>query len=222
LAERSEPTPSIQAPELQSLGLSIDRPLVVVDFDEVLGLFLKGFGEFLAEQGLDLRVRRYALFESIFRAGEIEPLAHADAQALYDAYFHTHCGRMEPTPGALAALERLSRHAGIVILTNAPPQAEIPRRAWLRTRGLAHPLIINRGPKGPITAALVRQTRGRSAFIDDILENLDSVAEHAPQTATFQHVADERLRGFAPTSERHHRIDDWEELAAAVEEAVRG
>ena len=63
---------------------------------------------------------------------------------------------------------------------------------------------------------------GRSAFIDDILANLDSVADHAPATATFQHVADKRLRPLAPTSDRHRRIDDWAELAEAVEAAVLG
>lgn len=222
MADHSEPYPAVRTPKLQSLGLSPERPLVVVDVDEVLGLFMKGFGAFLAEQGLDLRIERYALFESIFRGEATEPLSRAEGQALYDAFFRTACGRIEPVPGAVAAIERLSRHAGIVILSNAPAEAEATRRDWLRRHGLHHPLILNRGLKGPITAGLVGQTHGRSAFIDDILSNLDSVAEHAPRTATFQHVADERLRSLAPTSERHRRIDDWAELAEAVEAAVRG
>lgn len=222
MATREQPIFTVQAPRLQALGLSADRPLVIVDVDEVLGLFVKGFGDFLAEQGLDLRLKRYALFENIFRPEGIEPLPRAEGQALYDAYFHSHCGRMEPAPGAAAAIERLSRRAGVVFLSNAPAQAETPRRDWLRGQGLHHPLLLNQGPKGPIAAGLVRQSQGRSAFIDDILSNLDSVADHAPQTATFQHVADPRLRPLAPTSDRHRRIDDWAELAAAVEEAVRG
>ena len=221
MAAPSEPSPAVQAPALASLGLSTERPLVVVDVDEVLGLFMKGFGDFLAEQGFDLRVERYALFESIFRPEATQPLSRAEGQALYDAFFRTACGRIEPVPGAVEAIERLSRHAGVVILSNAPAEAEAARREWLLRHGLRQPLILNRGLKGPITAALVGQTTGRSAFIDDILANLDSVAEHAPQTATFQHVADERLRRLAPTSERHRRIDDWTELEAAVEEAVR-
>jgi hypothetical protein len=36
-------------------------------------------------------------------------------------------------------------------------------------------------------------------------------------------VADERLRPLAPSApERHPRIDDWAELAAAIEAAVAG
>jgi hypothetical protein len=211
-----------QAPRLGALGLSRERPLIVVDVDEVLGLFLRGFGDYLAGHGLELRVDRYGLFTCIYRPGATEHLPQADGQALFDAYFRTDCAEMEPAPGAVAALTRLSRRAGIVVLSNAPAEAERLRTAWLRKHGLVHPLILNTGPKGPITAALVRQTSGRSAFIDDILANLDSVAEHAPQTATFQHVADERLRPYAPRSERHRRIDDWAELALAVEEAVAG
>lgn len=222
MAAQDQPTPAVQAPSLQSLGLSPEQPLVVLDFDEVLGLFMQGFGDFLAEQGLDLRIERYALFESIFRPGESESLSRAEGQALYDAFFRTACGRIEPVPGAVEAIERLSRRAGVVILSNAPPEAAAARRDWLQRRGLAQPLILNRGPKGPMTAALVGQTRGRSAFVDDILSNLDSVADHAPRTATFQHVADQRLRRFAPTSERHRRIDDWKDLELAIEEAVRG
>lgn len=217
---RAAPPETVQAPELATLGLSPDRPLVVVDVDEVLGLFMKGFGDFLALQALELRIERYALFESIFRPGGVAPLSDAEGKALLDSFFRTHCARMEPAPGAVAALNALSRRAGIIILSNAPPQAQALRTGWLKTHGLDYPLILNRGPKGPITAGLVRQSRSRSAFIDDILSNLDSVAEHAPQTATFQHVADERLRPLAPCSDRHRRIDDWAELGLAVEAAV--
>lgn len=211
------------APTLEALGLSPDRPLVVVDVDEVLGLFMEGFGAYLAgEHGLELRVERFALFENIFRPGAAESLAREEGKALFDAFFRTHCGEMEPTPGAVAALERLARRAEILVLSNAPAAAEALRRAWLTKHRLAYPLVLNSGPKGPITAALAGQSRGRSAFIDDLLSNLDSVAEHAPQTATFQHVADPRLRPLASRSERHRRIDDWTELGLAVEAAVAG
>ena len=209
-------------PTLEALGLAADRPLVIVDVDEVLGLFMKGFGDFLARQGLDFRIERYALFQNIFHPGGREPLPEAEGKALYAAFFRNHCAEMEPAPGAVAALQRLARHAGVIILSNAPAEAEGQRIEWLRKHGLVHPLILNVGPKGPITAALASQTQGRSAFIDDIMSNLDSVAEHAPQTATFQHVADVRLQPLAPRSDRHRRIDDWAELGAAVEAAVRG
>jgi hypothetical protein len=214
--------PSFPAPRLETLGLSRDRPLVIVDVDEVLGLFMQGFGRFLESRGLEFRVDRFALFQNIYRPGAAEHLAVEEGRRHFDDFFRTHCGEIEPAPGAVAALNRLSRAAEILILSNAPAEAERLRGQWLKRHGLPHPLILNTGPKGPVTAALVGQTPQRAAFVDDLLPNLDSVAEHAPAVATFQHVADPRLQPLAPVApDRHPRIDDWAELAAAIEAAVR-
>lgn len=213
-------TPAISAPSLESLGLSRERPLVLVDVDEVLGLFMQGFGAFVEARGYEFRIDRFALFQNIYRPGAGEHLEIALGKTLFDDFFRTGCGEIEPAPGAVEALTRLARTAEILILSNAPADAEILRADWLRRHGMPHPLILNTGPKGPIAAALIAQTAQRSAFVDDLLPNLDSVADHAPGTATFQHVADLRLRPLAPRSDRHRRIDDWAELGAALEAAV--
>lgn len=197
-----------------------DRPLVIVDVDEVLGLFMRGFGVFIASYGYELRFERFALFQNIYRPGAAEHLDLVEGRKLFDEFFRTGCGEIEPAPGAVAALNRLKRKAEILILSNAPAAAERLRGDWLKRHGLPHALILSSGPKGPITAALVAQTSGKTAFIDDLLSNLDSVAEHSPATATFQHVADLRLRPLAPRSERHRRIDDWADLGEAIEAAI--
>lgn len=212
----------ITVPRLETLGLSTDRGLAIIDVDEVLGLFMKGFGDFVARRGYEMRVDRWALFQNIYPVGSREHIDVETGKALMEAFFREGCGELEPAPGAIAALNRIARRADILILSNAPPEAERLRAAWLKRHGLAHPLILNTGPKGPMAAGLVSQTRGRAAFVDDLLQNLDSVAEHAPETATFQHVADERLRLYAPSSERHRRIDDWAELGDAIEAALAG
>jgi hypothetical protein len=207
-------------PTLESLGLARGRPLVIVDVDEVLGLFMKGFGAFVAERGYELRFERFALFQNIFRPGATEHLDLAEGHRLFDEFFRTGCGEIEPAPGAVEALRRLRARAELLILSNAPADAERLRGEWLKRHGLPQALILSSGPKGPITAGLVAQTDAKSAFIDDLLPNLDSVAEHSPATATFQHVADLRLRPLAPSSARHPRIDDWAELGAAIEAAI--
>jgi len=208
------------APTLESLGLARQRPLVIVDVDEVLGLFMQGFGQFVAERGYELRFERFALFQNIYRPGETEHLDLVEGRRLFDEFFRTRCGEIEPAPGAVEALRRLRPKAEILILSNAPAEAERLRGEWLRRHGLPGALILSSGPKGPITASLVAQTSGRTAFIDDLIPNLDSVAEHSPATATFQHVADLRLRPLAPRSDRHRRIDDWAELGEAIEAAI--
>ncbi len=210
------------APTLESLGLSRDRPLVIVDVDEVLGLFMQGFGAFIAARGYELRFERFALFQNIYRPGAMEHLDLEQGRELFNDFFRTGCGEIEPAPGAIAALNRLKPRAEILILSNAPAEAEKLRGDWLKRHGLPHALILSSGPKGPITSGLVAQTRGRTAFIDDLIPNLDSVAEHSPATATFQHVADLRLRPLAPRSDAHPRIDDWATLGEAKESAIAG
>jgi hypothetical protein len=80
-----------------------------------------------------------------------------------------------------------------------------------------YPLLINSGLKGPIAAALAAQAAGPAVFIDDMIPNLDSVAEHAPEVARFQTVADHRLRSMAPSRpDLHPRIDGWDGLEAAI------
>ncbi|MBL8773231.1 MAG: hypothetical protein JNK30_17750 [Phenylobacterium sp.] len=208
-------------PNLTALGLAAERPLVLIDVDEVLGLFMQGFGDFVAQHGYEMRVERFALFQNIYPPGSDQHIDMETGRRLFDAFFATHCHEIEPAPGAIAALNRLHRHAEILILSNAPPQGEKLRAAWLAKHGMEHPLVLNSGPKGPIAKGLVAQTLHPTAFVDDLLPNLDSVAEHCPETATFQHVADLRLRPFAPRSDRHPRIDDWAELGEALEAAVR-
>lgn len=214
--------PRVVAPSLASLGLSTERPLVILDVDEVLGLFMAGFGDFVAGHGYEMRVERFALFQNIFRPGSGEHIDLAEGRRLFDAYFRERCHEMTPAPGSIEALRRLGMRAELLILSNAPPDAEALRTQWLRRHGLPQALILSSGPKGPITAALVAQTDQRTAFVDDLIPNLDSVADHSPATATFQHVADLRLRPYAPRSERHPRIDDWAELGEALERAVSG
>jgi len=211
---------AIVAPTLESLGLSRARPLVIVDVDEVLGLFMQGFGKFLESRGFEFRVDRFALFQNIYRPGAVEHLELSEGRKLFEDFFRTGCGEIEPAPGAIEALAALSRRAEILILSNAPADAERLRAQWLRRHGLPQALILSSGPKGPITAALTAQTAQRTAFVDDLIPNLDSVADHSPATATFQHVADLRLRPLAPRSDRHPRIDDWAELGAAIEASI--
>lgn len=214
-------TAAIRAPNLADMGLDTRRPLLLVDVDEVLGLFMQGFGKFLEGRGLEFRVDRFALFQNIYRPGETEHLPLADGKVHFDDFFRFGCGDMEPAPGGAEALSALSEHANIVILTNAPGPARLARARWLGRHRMDYPLVLNTGPKGPLAASMVRQVQGPAAFIDDLMSNLNSVAESAPQVRRFQMVADPRLQPLAPTApDRHRRIDDWAELRAAIEATV--
>lgn len=206
-----------------SVEVHPDRPLLIVDVDEVLGLFMHGFGRFVAGRGYELRLERFALFQNLYRAGEREPVDLATGRILFDDFFRFGAEDMEPAPHAVESLTRLARGAHIVVLTNAPGHAREPRGRWLARHGIDFPLVINEGPKGAAVAALAARTRGPAAFVDDLLPNLDSAAEAAPAVRRFQLVADERLRLLAPAApERHRRIDHWPTLADELEAVLAG
>ena len=209
-----EPTYS----DIQACVIAPDSPLVIVDVDEVLAQFMRGFGAFIGRHGFELRVDRFALFQNIYRPGDTDHLDLIAGKVLFDDFFRDGADDLMPAEGAADALADLSTRAGVVILTNAPEHGRVARAAWLKTHGFDYPLVINSGPKGPSAATLSAMTSGPSVFIDDLLPQLDSVAGSAPRISRFQMVSDERLRPLAPSApERHPRIDQWPHLKAAIE-----
>jgi hypothetical protein len=208
--------PAIADPK--TVEIHPDRPLVIVDVDEVLALFMLGFGRFLEPQGYEMRVDKFALFQNIYRNGATEHLDFPEGRILFDDFFRFGHDHLEPTPHAADSLRSLARGASVVILTNAPDHGREPRAAWLARHGMDYPMVINQGAKGEAVAALAARTSASAAFIDDLLGNLDSAAEAAPAVHRFQLVADARLRPLAPCApDRHRRIDDWPSLRAAIE-----
>jgi len=152
-------------------------------------------------------------------------MAHVDVERgleLFNGFFIDGADDLEPAVGAADALSDLSPHADIVILTNAPEHGRDARAGWLKTHGFDYPMVVNAGLKGPAAAQMAARTAGTSVFIDDLLPNLESVAEDAPAVSRFQMVADARLRPLAPCApERHPRHDDWRDLKAAIEAVIR-
>lgn len=207
--------------EIATLPLDPGAPVLVVDVDEVLAMFMRGFERFVGAHGFEMRINRFAIFQNIYRPGETEHLDVAAGRALFDRFFEADVEHIDPAPGAAEALKSLAGRANIVVLTSAPRQARAPRQRWLVKHGFDYPLVVNTGLKGPSVRAIAAMTSGRAAFVDDLLPNLDSVASDAPSVARFQHVADERLRPLAFSApDKHARIDDWDELGRAIAAAL--
>jgi len=207
--------------EIATLRLDPAAPVLVVDVDEVLAMFIRGFERFVGAHGFEMRINRFAIFQNIYRPGEAEHLDVATGRALFDRFFEADVEHIDPAPGAAEALKALAAQTNIVVLTSAPGQARAPRQRWLVKHGFDYPLVVNTGLKGPSVRAIAEMTCGRAAFVDDLLPNLDSVATDAPSVARFQHVADERLRPLAFSApDKHQRIDDWDELGRAIAAAL--
>ena len=208
-------------PEIDALSVDPALPMLILDVDEVLAMFMLSFERFVARHGLEMRITRFALFESLYRPGETDPIDLSLGRTLFDAFFDTEGDDIDPAAGASEAVRRLSAETTVVILTNAPSKSRDARSRWLTRHGFPYPLIINSGPKGAAVAALSARTRGPVAFVDDLLPNLESVADRAPGVHRFQMVADERLRPLAYADiARHRRIDHWPALGDAIAEVL--
>jgi len=209
-------------PEVFSLPIDPEAPLVVVDVDEVLAMFMRAFERFAQTRGLEMRITRYALFQNLYRLGAVDPVDMAAGRELFDDFFRFAVEDIDTAPGAVPGLAGLAAGASIVILTNAPDHSREGRARWLVKSGFPYPMMLNNGPKGPVVAALAARTRGPVAFVDDLLSNLESVAVEAPSVHRFQMVADTRLRPLAfGAPDRHRRIDDWPEMAPAIAATLR-
>ena len=184
-------------------------------------MFMRGFGQFVAGHGYEMRITKFALFQNCYRLADGAELDLEKGRELFNAFFESDVEHIDPAPGAREALAALATKASVVILTNAPRHGREPRARWLDNHGFPYPLVINSGPKGPAVANLAARTTAGVAFVDDLLPNLESVATDAPRVRRFQLVADKRLRLLAPADrERHARIDEWPELGAAIAQAL--
>lgn len=214
-------TDRLLPPEINQLVVDPTAPIVIVDVDEVLAMFMLGFERFVRRNGYEMRITRFALFENLFRPGAEQPVELAEGRVLFDAFFSTEGDDLDPVAGAAESLVRLALHSNIVILTNAPEGSRSARARWLCRHGFPYPMVMNNGPKGAAVAAIAARTCGPAAFVDDLLPNLESVARRAPNTHRFQMVADERLRPLAfSDATRHRRIDHWPDMADAIEKAI--
>ena len=196
------------------------RGLAIIDVDEVIALFIAGFARFLGPHGYEFRLTRYGLLNNIYVSGAETQPDTAEARALFDRFFSHGCGDIDPAPGAVEGLASLAGLAEVVILTNAPETARELRGNWLKRHGMPYPMIINQGPKGPAVRTLANRVRGPVLFVDDLLSNLDSVAEAAPRVTRVHMIADPALRLVAPTNPNHRRIDDWTELVRLAHDEV--
>ncbi len=180
-------------------------------------MFMRGFERFLAPHGYEMRITRFALFQNIYRVADGEVMDLETGRRLFNSFFEEAVEHIDPTAGAREALSGLAANANVVVLTNAPAHGREARARWLDKHGFPYSMIVNTGPKGPAVAALAERAAAPTAFIDDLLPNLDSVAEAAPEVLRFQLVADQRLRPFAPSDPaRHRRIDDWAQMAEEI------
>jgi len=199
-------------------ALNPDRPLLIVDADEVLLRFVEHLENFFLTEGFELRLTSFQLFGNIYctRSNEVAP--PTKVKQLIDLFFTNCVDTVPAVPGAADALRNLSDHYEIVVLTNVPHESRARREVALRELGFAYPVLSNTGEKGPAVKTLQSATAKHAAFVDDLPPQLASVANHAPDTHLVHFVADPRLAAMIDQApDAHVRIDHWPSLQIHLE-----
>jgi hypothetical protein len=193
------------------------RPLLIVDADEVLFLFVEGLMNFLAERNLILDLSSYRLHGNI-KTQEGTAVSDADVTELLIAFRQT-VDSLTCVEGARESLERLSPRMDIVVLSNVTKAQAPARLRNLERHGFTYPLVTNGGLKGPAVKTLAERGGRPVFFVDDIPQQLASAAEEAPYVFRIHLIGDERLKPLLPPAPQAHlRADSWQQAEAFVRE----
>ena len=193
------------------------RPLIVSDCDEVLLHMVSHFRDWLDEvHAVDFDLSNGSFVEAMRyrRSGEL-----VQTEAIWEmlgGFFDTEMERQTLVPGADRAIERLSREADIVILTNLGDERREARIEQLARHGIHLPVYTNQGPKGPALQRILEERQpSHAVFIDDLPQHHDSVAQVAPEVSRLHFCAEPQVAGNIDCAHEaghaHARIDNWPE-----------
>ncbi len=198
-----------------------DRPLVIVDVDEVVLRFVSHLEAFIGRQGYRLEARSFGLTGNITRLGSCRAVPAGEVAALIAGFFAAHVHDQEPVPGAVAALARLSMRLDVVLLTNVPAEHAESRAARLTALGMAFPVVANDGPKGPAVARLAQRVAHPLFFVDDGPNHLVSVRDTGAAVRLVHFIDDPRYYRLAPdVPGTWLKTRDWGEVATRIEAAL--
>lgn len=178
------------------------RPLLVVDVDEVVVHMVAPFIPWLEKRGLQLDMDSYKLGGNIKYAGTERQVPKEDIGPLIQSFFDEEIHAQPAVDNAASVLGRLERVYEIILLTNAPHRHKERRQASLLSQGVTAKLITNDGPKGPIVARIRERAMAANApdtliFIDDSVNNLESVRVSVPSAHLIHFIAHPKFRSLA-------------------------
>lgn len=199
-----------------------DRPLLMIDADEVVLAFAEGFERFLEGHGCYLDLVSYRLHGNVRRRDDRTPLIDIEVSGLLDE-FRADLDSLGPVEGALEAVAALRGVLDVVVVSNISAAQAPARLRNLEALGLTAPLVANSGPKGPAVKALARRSGKPAFFVDDVPMHHASVAELAPDVIRIHLIGDERLKPLLPPAPHaHFRAQDWADADAYIRARLKG
>jgi hypothetical protein len=197
----------------------VSRPLLITDCDEVLLHMVVPFRAWLDEvHGVHFDFAQEGFANALRSKACGTLLERGRIWELLIAFFDTEMDRQMPIAGALAALERISSFADIVVLTNIGERAHQGRIEQLRKVGVNFPVHWNQGDKGvPLAAIVAEHNPNVTVFVDDLPQHHESVETHAPDVWRLHMVGEPEIATFIADAPRAHaRIDNWPEAEAWI------
>ncbi|MGO4835090.1 hypothetical protein AB4144_22810 [Rhizobiaceae sp. 2RAB30] len=185
------------ARQIAELSLD-DRPLLVLDVDDVLLEFVRPFPLYLETRGFELKLASFRLTGNIAERASGRIPEQAEVSTLIDAFFQAQADWQTVIEGAAEAIADLSGGAEVVLLTAMPHRHREARRLHLDALGLPYPLLTTEMAKGPAIAALRGAGRRPVAFVDDQPMNLVSAQDSVADAHLFHLMADNSLRTLLP------------------------
>ncbi len=195
------------------------RPLLVVDVDEVILEFVRPFMRFLAERGYFLRTDSFRLNGNVVLKDSGKAVDDETVEQLIEGLFAEQENWQTAVDGAAEALNSLNQHAAIVLLTAMPHRHREKRRRLLDELRIPYPLLTTESAKGPALSVIRGDPSRPVAFVDDIPHNLASVKECVPDASLFHLMSFRPFKSVMP--KLPDGISDSENWAEAKSKIAR-
>lgn len=195
----------------------MSRPLVISDCDEVILHMVAPFKDWLEEsQGVDFDLSGGDFGKALTWRTSGEYLSQDEIWKKLGGFFDTEMDSQMPIDGSIAALNAITEHADLVVLTNLVDFRRDKRAEQLAKHGLAAKVYTNQGPKGPALAKIIEEFRpSKAIFIDDLAQHHASVKEITPDVLRLHLCGEPMISGFISCAHKagdaHARIDRWSE-----------
>lgn len=198
-----------------------DRPLLVVDVDDVLMEFVRPFTRYLDSHGLELGLSTFRLHGNIADKTTKAAIEDGRTSELIDDFFRAQDQWQEAVADAADTMAALAGNAEIVMLTAMPHRHRAVRRRHLDRMGFPYPLLTTEMPKGPAIRRLRGDTGRPVAFVDDIPHNLVSVRAAVADAHLFHLMAMPSLRALLPPlPDDMIVVEDWSDAAPRIAAAL--
>lgn len=198
-----------------------DRPLLVLDVDEVVLEFIQPFIGYIGSLGLELRTDSFRLHGNVFDRATHAAVTDERVSLLIEEFYFVQADWQTAPAGAAEALATLAEKAEVVMLTAMPHRHRATRRALLDRLGFPYPLLTTERPKGPAILQLRGEFLRPVAFVDDIAHNLVSARASVADAHLFHLMAHKGLRALMPPlPEGIVAVEDWPDAAPKIAGAL--